>query len=274
MEDMPRGVENRRALTGQLRELWSRRDLLLAITRRDIRVRYVQSVMGVLWAVLMPALVVIAGILVRVALAKIQDRPPQPMELVSVSVRSLPWAFLVSAIRFGTNSLLSNESLVAKIYFPKEVFPLAAMLSSLFDLAVAAAALAIVLGLAGVSATVHILWVPPLLAVLVLFATGLALLLSAANLFYRDVKYLVEVALTFGIFFTPVFYETALFGPWGRLILLNPAAVVLESLGTAVVSHRAPDPLWLSYAAFVSLVVCATGYRLFKRLEPRFAEVI
>ncbi len=261
-------------MTNHLRELWHYRELLWVISRRDIRIRYVQSVMGILWAVLMPSLVILAGILVRYALARLGNRPLETSELVSVSVRSLPWSFLVSAIRFGTNSLVNNESLVTKIYFPKEIFPLAAILSSLFDFAVASVTLAIVLGILGVTITLHVLWLPLLAAVLALFAAGLATMLSAANLFFRDVKYLVEVALTFGIFFTPVFYEAALFGHWSWVLLLNPAAVVLESLSAVVTSHQAPDPLWLCYGVVVSIVISAAGYSLFKRLEPQFAEVI
>src|SRR4029450_6585133 len=102
---------------------------------------------------------------------------------------------------------------------------------------------------APISATVHLLWVPLLIALLFAQVVGLALLLSAANLFFRDVKYLVEVVLTFAIFFTPVFYSVALFGDRGKFLLLNPVAPLLEGLDAAIVQGHAPDAMWTAYAA-------------------------
>jgi ABC-type polysaccharide/polyol phosphate export permease len=101
-----------------------------------------------------------------------------------------------------------------------------------------------------------------------------ALFLSAANLFFRDVKYLVEVFLTFAIFFTPVLYDVTMLGKWSDLALLNPVAPVLEGLSASVVLHRTPDAAWLSYAAIVSFVILLVGYWFFKQLEARFAESI
>jgi lipopolysaccharide transport system permease protein len=100
------------------------------------------------------------------------------------------------------------------------------------------------------------------------------LLLSAYSLFFRDVKYIVEVILTFGIFFTPVFYEVKQFGKWSDYLLLNPVAPILEALNACVVYHHAPDYRWLMYSAAVTFLVCIVGYAKFKKLEPLFAENI
>jgi ABC-type polysaccharide/polyol phosphate export permease len=257
-----------------LRELYRHRGLLYVITHRDIRIKYKQSVMGLLWAILMPALIVAAGILVKYAYAMAAKRPLDWDDAASVSVKSIPWAFLVASIRFGSNSLISNTNLVTKIYFPREIFPFAAVCSQLFDLAVASVVLTAVLSFAGIGLSWQLLWVPTLLAILILFATGVSTIVSAASLFFRDVKYIVEVALTFGIFFTPVFYEVELLGPNGDWLLLNPAAPLLEGLRDVVVLHQPPDLPWIGYSAVVSVIGTIAAYALFKRLEPSFAECI
>jgi homopolymeric O-antigen transport system permease protein len=191
-----------------------------------------------------------------------------------VMVKALPWAFIVASIRFGTVSLSTNANLVTKIAFPRAVFPLAAILSQLVDFAVATALLVVIFIFVPTGASLQLLWVPLLLVILLVQIAGLTLLLSAANLFFRDVKYLVEVVLTFAIFFTPVFYETEMFGHFGRILLLNPVAPILEGLSSAVVFHRAPDPGWTLYSAGVALVLALAAPAFFHRLEPKFAESI
>ena len=256
------------------RELRHHRDLLLMLTWRDIRIKYKQSVMGFMWALLMPTLIVSAGLVVKLGLSRVSGRPVEVTQLATVTLKALPWAFFVGAIRFATTSLTSNMSLVTKIAFPRAVFPLASTLSAAFDFAVASVIVVVVLLVAHVGVSLMLLWVPLLLALLAIQVSGLALLLSAANLFFRDVKYLVEVVITFAIFFTPVFYEVEMFGRWGKLLMLNPVAPVLEGLNAAVVHQRAPDPAWTAYAAGWALVMMLVGPTVFQRLEPRFAESI
>jgi ABC-type polysaccharide/polyol phosphate export permease len=257
-----------------LRILSRRRDLLFMLTLRDIKVKYKQSIMGVLWAILMPLVITAAGVVVKVGLARVSGRPVRVEEIVGVSVKALPWAFFVSSIRFSTSCLASNATLVTKIAFPRAVFPLSAVASQLFDLAIASSLLVVVLGFApGVHVTPAVLWAPLLLVLLVVQVSGLALLLSAANLFFRDVKYIVEVVLTFAIFFTPVFYDSALFGRWGQLLLLNPIAPILEGL-SASVAGRGPAPGWTLYSAGWALALLVVAPAWFRRLEPKFAESV
>jgi ABC-type polysaccharide/polyol phosphate export permease len=257
-----------------LSALRGHRDLLFMLTWRDIRIRYKQSVMGLLWALLMPLLIVGAGIIVKGGLAQVSGKQLEPAQLASVTVKALPWAFLVSAIRFGTASLTGNVNLVTKVAFPRSVFPLAATLSALFDFAVASVMVVAVLVFVHLSPSVYLAWVPVLLAILLLQVSGLVLLLSAANLFFRDVKYIVEVVLTFAIFFTPVFYEAEMFKRWSTLLMLNPVAPVFEGLNAAVVLHRSPDTAWTAYAVGWAVFMLLLGPTVFQRLEPRFAESI
>ena len=257
-----------------IREIITYRDLLYMMVWRDIRIKYKQSVIGIMWAVFMPMVIVGTGILVRYGFALASHAPVDFNDLAAVSVKAVPWAFFVSTIRFSTGSLVGNPNLVTKIYFPKIIFPISSMFSQMFDLAIASGLLAVVLAFMRIGLSVHLLWVPILLALLVLCATGMGILLSAANLFYRDVKYLVEVVVTFAIFFTPVFYDVSMFGKWAYIFLLNPLAPILEGIAACVVHHRMPQIEWILYSAAASLAIFACAFAFFTKLEPLFAERI
>lgn len=258
----------------ELRELRKYRELLYMITYRDIRVRYKQSIMGFLWAVLMPVLIVLSGVVVRYAYALAAHVPLQTSDIAGVAVKSLPWAFLVSTIRFACLSLINNKELVTKIYFPKEIFPIASMMASLFDFFVASGALILFLLALKIGWSRYLLWLPVLLLTMMLLAVGIGMIVSAASLFFRDVKFIVEVLLTFGIFFTPVFYDVSMFGDKGKWLLLNPISPILDGFGACVARHQAPDLPWLSYSVVVALLTLLGGYAFFKHLEPGFAESV
>jgi ABC-type polysaccharide/polyol phosphate export permease len=261
-------------MLAMFRMLRRHRDLLYMLSRRDVTVKYKQSIMGFLWAILMPLLITSAGVVVKLAMAQMSGRVVGFQDVLPVAIKSAPWAFFVASIRFSTQSLSNNHNLVTKIAFPRAVFPLSSVASQMFDFAIASAVILLVFLFAPISATLHLLWVPVLLALLFAQVVGLALLLSSANLFFRDVKYLVEVVLTFAIFFTPVFYSVSQFGERGKLLLLNPVAPILEGLDAAIVQGRAPDPVWTGYAAAWALVLLVVTPAVFLRLEPKFAESV
>jgi lipopolysaccharide transport system permease protein len=257
-----------------VQELTHHKLLLYMITWREIKVKYKQSVMGMLWAVLMPLVIVSAGFIVRFAFAAVSGKPLLMADLTSVAVKAAPWAFFVSALRFGTNSLVVNETLVTKIYMPRLIFPLAAVGSQLVDFVVAAVVVTVLLVVAGAGVSLHLLWLPLLLGALILFATALAILLSAASLFFRDVRFIVEVFLTFAIFFTPVFYESSLFGRWAPLLLVNPVSPLLEGISAVLILHENPSVPWVAYSVASTLVLFTAAVLKFKRLEPFFAESV
>jgi ABC-type polysaccharide/polyol phosphate export permease len=257
-----------------LKRLIEYRELLYMITYRDITIKYKQTVLGFLWAILMPIIIIGAGLLVKYAFSRASGKPFLLSEVATLAVKAIPWAFVVSSLRFASISLVSNSNLVTKIYFPREIFPVASLLSQLFDFAAAACLLTLILIVAQIGVSIHLLWVPVLLAVLVCFCLGLGLFVSAACLFFRDVKYIVEVVLTFAIFFTPVFYEASLFGEFGKYLLLNPVAPILESLNDCIVMQKMPDLVWLSYSGAISFALAGLGLKFFQKLEPKFAECI
>lgn len=261
-------------LISAFKELRQYRQLLFMITYRDIKVRYKQSIMGVMWAILMPIMIVMSGVVVRYVYALAAHAPLKTADIAGVAVKSLPWAFLVSSIRFSCYSLTNNANLVTKIYFPKEIFPIGAILASLFDFLIASAGLMVFLVLVRIGVGSNLLWVPVLLLIIVVMATGIGMFVSAASLFLRDVKFIVEVFLTFGIFFTPVFYDVSMFGKNGKWIMLNPISSLLDGLGGCVAHHQAPNLPWVAYSAAFAIFSLVAGYTFFKHLEPAFAENI
>jgi lipopolysaccharide transport system permease protein len=257
-----------------LRELFRHRDLLYMITWREIKIRYKQSIMGMLWALLMPLVIVTAGVIVRYTFASLSGVPVRPSDIAAVAVKSAPYAFFVAAIRFGTGSLISNSNLLTKVYMPRLIFPLSAVFAQLLDFLVASVILGILLLIFGIGVSVQLLWLPLLFVGLLGLAAGFAIILSAAGLFFRDVKYLVEVLLTFAVFFVPVFYDTSMLGRWGPLILLNPVSPILEAASATVVAHHPPAFGWLAYSLAFSVVLLIASLATFRKLEPFFAESV
>jgi lipopolysaccharide transport system permease protein len=255
-------------------ELIARRELLYMLIWREIMVRYKQSIMGVLWAVLMPIVIVGSGFIVRYAFSRVSGTPLALTDLTSVAVKAAPWAFFVAALRFGTNSLVANSTLVTKIYLPRLVFPVAAVCAQLFDFLVAGLLIGLLLVVVQAGLSVHLLWLPVLIAAIVVMAGALAVIFAAASLFFRDVKYLVDVLLTFAIFFTPVFYESSLFGNWAPIILINPVSPLLEAISTTVIMHRNPSLPWVGYSVVFTVLISVAALVMFTKLEPLFAESV
>jgi lipopolysaccharide transport system permease protein len=289
-------IETRAGIVAELRtilrEIWGSRDLLYQLTRRDITIRYKQAVMGFAWAILMPLLIVLSGFMIRLAMSKFAGRPLVVTSLAAIAIKAIPWAFFVGAIGFATPSLSGNLNLVTKIYFPREVLTLSTVFAQTKDTAVAIVFLAILLPFLGVTYSLGVLWVPVLLLLTLTLTAASGLFLACANLFFRDVKYLVQVFLTFGIFFTPVFYEPALLGSRAaRVVMLNPLAPLLEGMNLAVVkghnlltplvtttfsgeSVLAWSPWYLGYSALWAGGGLLLSLLLFRRMSYLFAEYV
>ncbi len=256
------------------KEIIKYRDLLFMLTLRDIRIRYKQAAMGFMWAIFMPMMAVLAGIIIKKAMSIMSGKPMDLAGVVSIAVKVLPWTFFISALRFSVQSLVGNMNLVTKIYFPREVLPLASIIACLFDFLIACITLSALLTIVRIGISIYLLWVPLFLVFLILFTSGLGLLLSCGNLFYRDIRYIVQIILMFGIFFTPVYYNAGIFGKWKVVFLLNPLAGILEALNSCIVLHTMPDIFWVSYAGIASVLVFIIGMKIFHKNEPLFAENI
>jgi len=289
-------AERRPSILGDLREIASEvissRDLIHQLALRDIRVRYKQAVFGFGWAVLVPAAVVCAGLVVRFALAASSGRRFVSSELASMAIKSVPWGFFVGSISGATASLVSNMTLVTKVYFPREVLPLSAVLGQTFDTLIGGVLVMLLLPFIGVTPSIQLLWVPVLLSIIWLFVLATGLFLACANVFFRDVKYLVQVFLMFGIFVTPVILDASAYGHRGsQWMMLNPLAPPLEGLRLAIVEHRSllveavaktpatnPFVFWhpwfLAYSAAWAVGGLMLSAIIFHRSERRFAEIV
>jgi len=257
-----------------IKEILKYRDLLMMLTLRDIRIRYKQAAMGFIWAIFMPMVAVSAGIFIKKAMAVVSGETVDMLGIVSIAVKVLPWTLFISSIRFAVQSLVGNRDLVTKIYFPRAVLPLASVLACLFDFSISVCVLIVILTINKLGISIYLLYVPLILFFLILLTTGLGLLLAASNLFFRDVKYVVEVILMFGIFYTPVFYSASQMGNWQTLLLLNPMGSLLEAINNVVVLKQGPDLYWLSYSGGVSVLIFYLGAIIFRKQEPLFAENI
>lgn len=272
-------------------EVWEHRELLEQLTRRDIKLRYKQAAMGFAWAVFMPCLIVLSGLIIRFAMAQISGQALARVDIANIAIKGVGWAFFVGALGFATASLVGNSNLVTKIYFPREVLPLSSVGAQAFDTSIGLLTLCIILPLLGVRLHASLAWVPFLLVLLVLFTTGVSLFLSCANLFFRDIKYIVQVVLMFGIFFTPIFFEPAMLGPRGaHIAMLNPLTGILEGLRLSVVEghnllypmsvvikgvERAVwEPWELVYSGVCAVVAVLGAALMFRRLQHLFAEYV
>jgi ABC-type polysaccharide/polyol phosphate export permease len=188
------------------------RHLLLQLTLRDLRVRYKQAVMGFAWALLMPAAIVIAGLVMRLGMGQISGRQTIPADVLGVAVKAVPWGFFIGGISGATASIAGSVGLVMSVYFPRAVLPAATLLAQCVDSLLGAVVVAIILLVTGFAPGATAVWVPLLALLLVLLTAAAALLLSAGNVFFRDVKYIVRVFVTFGIFCSPVFYQPSMLG--------------------------------------------------------------
>jgi ABC-type polysaccharide/polyol phosphate export permease len=246
--------------------------------------------MGFGWAVLMPLLIVAAGLLIRFAMAHVAHAQVKAPEILGMAVKALPWAFFVGALGFATSSLTGNFELVTKVAFPRIVLPISAVLVQAFDTSIASATLLLLAPALGASFGWTWLWIAPLALLALLLTSAACIFVACANLFFRDVKYLVQVVLSFGIFFTPVFFEPEMLGRTGsQLLMLNPLSPVLEGMRLCVAQGHdlahvlrvasgpeasvvAWTPWYLAYSGGIAVLAFFGSALLFRRLEHLFAE--
>lgn len=273
-----------------IRDVSKSRDLIVQLTLRDIRIKYKQAVMGFAWAVFMPILVVMAGLLVRYIMATASGAKLDGTAIGGMAVKALCWAFFSGAIGLATGSLVANLGLLTKIYFPREVLPLSTTLAQTVDTLIGAVAIAVLLPFMGATLSLNLLWVPVLFLLLFTLTLAVAIFLSCANLFFRDVKYIVQVLLTFGIFGTPVLFEPEMLGALGgRLLMLNPLSPIMEGLRLSIMQgHNLLEPLvvtlkdgsaflawspwYLVYVGAITAVGLMASTVIFRRAAFVFAE--
>lgn len=257
----------------KLADLWEYRELLYFLVWRDIKVRYKQTVLGAAWAIIQPFFTMVIFSIFFGRLAKIpSDGIPYP---VFAYCALLPWQLFAHALTESGNSLVANERLITKVYFPRLVVPLAAVLGGLVDFAIAFLVLLGMMIYYGLSLTGAIVTLPLFLLLAVATALGVGLWLSALNVQYRDVRYTIPFLTQFWLFATPVAYPASLVPEsWRPLLGLNPMAGVVEGFRWALlgVAH-APGPL-LAVSVGVVVALLVGGLYYFRRMERTFADIV
>jgi lipopolysaccharide transport system permease protein len=255
-----------------LREIWAHRELLYFFIWRDLKVRYKQTAFGAAWAVLQPVLlmVVFSASLGRVAGVG-PAGVPYPL---FVFAGLIPWTLFASSLAGASNSLVSGEAIITKVYFPRLLLPFASVGSFLLDFLISLGALAVVMLYFGAAPSLAILWLPALALMAVVTALGVGTFLAAVNVKYRDVKYVVPFLVQLWMFASPVVYTSTLVPTqWRAFYALNPMTGVVEGFRWALIGGPRPDDLILvSAVASVLLLLAALAY--FRRVERTFADVI
>jgi lipopolysaccharide transport system permease protein len=263
-------------LSADIREMVSEqlqyRELLYQMTKRDLSLRYKQTVMGFGWALFMPLVNTAVFSVIFTRVAPMDTGVPYPL---FAYCGLCTWNFFASSQRFAVNSLTTNPTLVTKVYFPREIFPFSATLVCLIDLLVSGTVLVALMLYYRVPATPAVVFLPVVMAVHVLFTLGVALLLAMSNLFYRDVKYLFEIVLTMWMFVTSVLYPVSLIGGrLGALMRLNPMTPIIDAYRSVLLFGEPPFSRGFAGATAASFGVFIVAWLVFHRAEFRFAENI
>lgn len=254
------------------RELWHYRDLLYFLTWRDISVRYKQTALGLLWAVLQPFLTMVVFTVFLGTFARMpSDGIPYP---VFSYLGLLPWTYFASALTRSGGSLVASSNLLTKVYFPRLIIPLSATLSALADFLIAFVVLIGLMAWYGIAPGWGVLWLPPLAALTALAALSVGMWLSALNVQYRDVQHAFPFLIQIWMYATPVVYPASLVPEkWRLLFALNPMSGIIEAYRAAVLG-RPVQVGALGVAAIVVLVVGALGTLQFRHMERSFADVV
>ena len=257
----------------ELGELWEYRELLFFLVWRDIKVRYKQTALGAAWAIIQPFFMMVVFSLFFGRLAKIpSDGIPYP---VFAYCALLPWQLFAHALTESSNSLVGNQNLITKVYFPRLVVPISAVLGGLVDFAVAFVILLGMMAYYGLVPTLAIVTLPLFVLLAIFTALGVGLWLSALNVQYRDVRYTIGFLTQFWLFATPVAYPSSLVPQqWRWLYGLNPMAGVVEGFRWALLGKSEGPGILLVFSIFAVIVLLVSGLYYFRRMEQTFADIV
>lgn len=256
------------------KEIWAYRELLYFLTKRDIKVRYKQTVLGGLWAIIQPAFTMIIFTLFFGRLAKIpSDGIPYP---IFVYVGLLPWTYFANAVSNSGNSLVGSANLITKVYFPRLIVPSSASLAGLLDLFIAMFLLGVLMIHYQFAPNVIGILIFPFLVCLTFFcALGVGLWLSAMNVHYRDIRYAIPFLIQIWMFVSPVIYPVSMIEEkYQWLLALNPMGGVINAYRASILGHQPIDWTLLGISAAMILLVLISGLLYFRRMEKVFADVV
>jgi lipopolysaccharide transport system permease protein len=257
----------------KLHELWEYRELLYFLVWRDVKVRYKQTMLGAGWAILQPFFTMVIFSIFFGRLAKIpSDGIPYPIFAYAALV---PWTFFATALGRGADSLVSSADIIKKVYFPRMAVPIARVTAALVDLVLSFGVLLLMMRYYHVAASARVLWVPLFALLAVVTALGASLWLSAMNVEFRDVQFVIPFLIQLWFFATPVIYPSSLVpGRWRLAYALNPMAGVVEGFRWALLGSQAVPGKILAVPVVTALALLVSGALCFRRMEKTFADIL
>jgi lipopolysaccharide transport system permease protein len=257
----------------KLNDLWEYRELLYFLVWRDIKVRYKQTALGATWAIIQPFFTMVVFSVFFGHLAKVpSDGIAYPLFSFAALV---PWTFFASGLNQSSNSLVGSGTLITKVYFPRLIIPLASVFSGIVDFALAFVVLLGMMLFYGLAPTVNVLWLPLFLLLALITSLGVGLWLSALNVEYRDVRYIVPFITQFWMLATPIGYPSSLLPePWRTIYGLNPMVGVVEGFRWALLgTNTAPGPI-IAVSSAAAVLILVSGAFYFRRMEKTFADIV
>ncbi len=255
-----------------LRDLWHYRDLLYILTERDIKVRYKQTFLGALWAIIQPLFTMLIFTLFFGKLAGMpSDGIPYP---IFAYAGLLPWTFFSNAVTTSGNSLVGNSNLITKVYFPRMIIPIASVGAGLVDFAIAFGLLIVLMFYYSVALTLNILMLPILVILTALLAIGIGMWMSGLNVKYRDIRYALPFLIQLGMFATPIIYPASIVPEkWRWLLALNPLTGIIEGFRSAFFG-KPFDWLALGISTLITLAILVYSAYSFRKMEKTFADIV
>lgn len=255
-----------------LKEVWAYRELLYFLTWRDVKIRYKQTAIGIVWAVLQPVLTTAIFTVIFSRFARF-DTADVPYPLFALSGLMI-WLFVHTSITMASTSFVNNTNLVTKVYFPRLIVPMAATIASLFDLLFGIAILAVLMAWYGTYPSIQIVLAPLFLFLAVVLAVGLGMLFSALNVRFRDVKFALPFLLQVWMIASPIFYPMSLLsGRWRLVFAVNPLTGILEGFRASLFGSRFEWEV-IAISGISAVLLTALSFIIFRSMEDDFADFI
>jgi lipopolysaccharide transport system permease protein len=266
-------IEPGRAAAHYWRDLWRYRELLYFLAWRDLAVRYKQTVIGVAWALIRPALTMLVFVLFRRLMGIERGQVP---DVLLVLAAVLPWQLFANALSESSASLINNTNLLSKVYFPRLIIPSATVATALVDFLITLGLLAVIMAWQGFAPGWTLAVLPLFILATLALSTGLGLFLAALNVEYRDFRYVVPFIIQVGLFVSPIAFSSVNVPErWRFVYSLNPLVGIIDGFRWSILGGRtALDPRALGLSVLITAMSLAFGVWYFRRMERRFADVI
>ncbi len=258
----------------KIREIYRRRDLLIFLTKKELKIKYKYATLGFLWALIYPLaqMVIFFFIFSFVLRFGIKNYP------AFLLCGLIPWTFFLFSIGMSTTCIKDDAALIKKIYFPREIIPLSKIFNNLTDFIISLGVLLIFLLFSGIGISIWVLFLPAAILILFLFTVGMSLLSSALTVIYQDTLYVKDLLIMFWFYVSPILYPASMipeeFQKYLPLYYLNPVAGIIHLFRSAFFYHQPPSLLIASYTFISSLLIFWIGLKVFRNFEPSFADLV